>query len=266
MKLIKPSIKLLKQEKGLEGVYKQIEHAGRTCYASEPKEGVTSEQFVHRLINSGHGSVLEHGTIYLKLPIEVDSHSNIVSECKYKNNKYSKVNEYLWDYYVTTNLRVLIENNWMKDLQYICEPTEYHERRITVEVICDIGITREFNRHRTFSISEQSSRYCNFSKDKFGNEITFIEPCWPLDSYEGNLFKMSLLKSETHYMRLIQNGWKPQQARNILPLATATKVVYTAFKSDWEHFFELRCSSNAHPQAQEISNLIVKEFQNLKDI
>ena len=111
---------------------------------------------------------------------------------------------------------------------------------------------------RAFSISEQSTRYCNYSKDKFGNEITFIEPCWSLDNFAGDIFKLALANAEKQYIHLINQGWKPQQARNVLPLATATKVIYTAYEKDWKHFFDLRCHSNAHPQAQEIANMIKK--------
>lgn len=255
MKLVKPSIKLIKQGESIDDMYKHIEYAGRVCYASEPKEG-SAKEFVDRLIKRGHGSVLEHGTIYLF----VFNNPNIITKLssKYGNNPYSSINiDDEGNLYITTNMRVLVENNWLEDIAlYGCKPTEYHDKRITVEVNCDIGISREGNRHRAFSISEQSTRYCNFSKDKFGNEITFIEPCWDLGNFAGDLFMLALRDSEIKYLQLIECGWKPQQARNVLPLATATKVIYTAFEKDWKHFFDLRCHSNAHPQAQEIANMI----------
>ena len=256
MKLIKPSIKLIKQGETLDDMYKHIEYAGRVCYASEPKEG-SAKEFVDRLIKSGHGSVLEHGTVYLFV---FNNEFSITSNCsnKYGKNPYSTINtDDNGNLYITTNMRVLVENNWLEDLiNYGCKPTEYHDKRITIEVNCDIGISREANRHRAFSISEQSTRYCNFSKDKFNNEITFIEPCWSLDNFAGDLFKLALRDSEIKYLQLIECGWKPQQARNVLPLATATRVIYTAYEKDWKHFFDLRCHSNAHPQAQEIANMI----------
>ncbi len=104
--------------------------------------------------------------------------------------------------------------------------------------------------------------YCNFSSNKFNEEITFIEPNWSLDSFEGEQFKLALTDAERRYMQLIDGGWKPQQARNILPLATASKVFYTAFKSDWEHFFELRCNEAAHPQMRELIVPLRKEMFN----
>lgn len=194
MKLIKPSFEIWEQPSGLEGVYKQIERAGRICYKSEDKiaEG-TAKAFVDRMIASGHGAMLEHGTVYLKCETEVinryihpeDGEEEDFNKLeKYEYNSYSVTNDDGIYLYVTTNLRVLVENDWLDDLQYICEPTEYHEKRITVKFICDRGVSHEFVRHRVFSFAQESTRYCNYSKDKFGNELTFIIPCW-LDIPEG---------------------------------------------------------------------------------
>lgn len=186
MKLIKPSFEIWNQPAGLEGVYKQIERAGRVCYKSEDKITEDSaKSFVERMTKSGHGAMLEHGTVYLLVPFE--THIS-----KYKTNKYSKVRDiakHLMDdkSAVTTNLRVLVENGWLDDLQYICEPTEFHAKRITVHFVCDRGVSHEFVRHRVFSFAQESTRYCNYSKDKFGNEITFIIPCW-LDIPEGKAY------------------------------------------------------------------------------
>lgn len=184
MKLIKPSFEIWDQPAGLEGVCKQIEKVGRVCYKSEDKITEDSAKpFVDRMIKSGHGAMLEHGTVYLH--IKGIDRTDIT---KYLYNKYSKVVEGSLDhFYVTTNYRVLIENGWLDDLQYICEPTEYHERRVTVHFVCDRGVSHEFVRHRVFSFAQESTRYCNYSKDKFGNEITFIIPCW-LDIPEGKAY------------------------------------------------------------------------------
>ena len=155
MRLIKPSYKIIEQELGINGVYKMIEYAGRVCYKSENKitEG-SAKPFVDRMIKSQHYAMLEHGTVYLECPENVFQ--------KYINNKYSRYkyikediqapeeyssslyyhqsNEY---FYVTTNLRVLVENNWLDDLKYLCEPTEYHEKRYTVKFICDRGVSHK---------------------------------------------------------------------------------------------------------------------------
>ena len=192
MKLINSKYEIIEQEPGLEGIYKAIERAGRTCYKSEDKITDTSaKEFVDRMIKSGHGAMLEHGTVYLGRPVFPDiglnggySYETDGFYKKYIDNKFShvEVKPFKWSgedgCYVTTNLRVLVENNWLDDLQYICEPTEYHERRVTVHFVCDRGVSHEFVRHRVFSFAQESTRYCNYSKDKFGNELTFITPGW----------------------------------------------------------------------------------------
>lgn len=158
MKLIKPSFEIWDQPAGLEGVYKQIERVGRVCYKSEDKITEDSAKpFVDRMIKSGHGAMLEHGTVYLKV-FNVIENSELID--KYKSNKYSVVKEGTEVYNchgdilygsckcITTNYRVLAENGWLDDLKYICEPTEFHEKRITVHFVCDRGVSHEFVRHK----------------------------------------------------------------------------------------------------------------------
>lgn len=274
MKLIKPSFKIIEQESGLEGIYKQIERVGRTCYKSEDKisEG-TAKSFVDRMITSNHLAMCEHGTIYLGIPIRLGTQPTIE---RYLNNCYSRVAKSCVDnhhyYCVTTNLRVLIENEWMDDLCYLCEPTEYHVKRVTVKFTCDRGVSHEFVRHRVFSFAQESTRYCNYSKDKFGNEITFIEPDWLGDTREIDseaydsayeIFCSAMEEAEAYYMMLIENGFKPQQARNVLPLATKCDLVMTGFVDDWGHFLDLRARGTTgapHPQAKELAEPLLTEF------
>lgn len=285
MKLIKPSFTILHQAPGLEGVYKQIELAGRTCYKSEDKITPDSAKaFVERMINSGHGAMLEHGTVYLGMPIETIIPIEANGWGKYESNKYSKggvvcsINGEK-RVAITTNLRVLVENGWLDDLQYICEPTEYHEKRVCVKFICDRGVSHEFVRHRVFSFAQESTRYCNYSKDKFGNELTFIQPCYlneaelaqygPYHLVSRNkspesIFICSLNNAEKDYLTLIESGWKAQEARAVLPNALKTELVMTGFVTDWQHFFDLRCASNAHPQARELAIPLYEEFLNQK--
>lgn len=202
--------------------------------------------------------------------------------------------------YVTMNYRHVIENGWMDDLKYICEPAEYHEKRITVRFICDRGVSHEFVRHRVFSFAQESTRYCNYSKDKFGNELTFIIPCWldiddntTADSW-WNYYK-SLPKEDRHleknieidtfiqmletfedfYLKLLgryeksgtnfpmRKVWIPQQARAVLPNALKTELVMTGSASDWNHFFDLRARGTTgapHPQAKELAEPLMKGF------
>ena len=175
MKLIESEAKYIPQESGLEGMYKQIELAGRTCYKSEDKITEDSaKEFVDRMIKSGHGTMLEHGTVYLKVLLNDElvledaygEDNDVSAYNRYINNKYSKVN-YRDDLenifttdivepgyaYITTNLRVLVENNWLNDLKYLCEPTEYHEKRYTMKFITDRGVSHELVRHKILCVA-----------------------------------------------------------------------------------------------------------------
>lgn len=293
MKLCKPLFEIWEQSAGLEGVYKQVEKVGRVCYKSEDKITEDSAKpFVDRMIKSGHGAMLEHGTVYLYIRREGNESLEVD---RYLMNPYSRVifrqfpNSRDMEIYITTNLRVLVENGWLKDLEYICEPTEFHERRVTVHFVCDRGVSHEFVRHRVMSFAQESTRYCNYSKDKFGNELTFIIPCWldiPTGHYaywdgdwcdidkmkiqlpEGehkdiDAFLWTLNNAETHYTLLINSGWKPQEARAVLPNSLKTELVVTGFVSDWNHFFDLRARGTTgapHPQAKELAEPLMKEF------
>ena len=199
MKLIKSSFEIIEQAPGLQGLKQAIERAGRTCYKSEDKITEDScEEFVQRMVNSGHHAMLEHGTVYLYVeygsPV-VDPRYFAGTEIliKYNKNKYSKVHSevihnYLHKIYITTNYRVLIENGWLDDLQYRCEPTEHHEKRVTVKFICDRGVSHEFVRHRVFSFAQESTRYCNYCKNKFHDGLVFIIPEWAQYIDEGEAY------------------------------------------------------------------------------
>lgn len=277
MKLINSSFEILEQKPGLQGIYEQIELGARTCYKSEglikyDEQGnsLTAKDFVDKIINvKKHLSVAEHGTVYLHQHFD-DDYRNVGGEAyqHYFRNPYSKTNYQrekrlggTSDYYITTNYRVLVENGWLDDLKYLCEPTEYHEKRISVRVNCSIGISREWNRHRSLSISEQSTRYCNYSKDKFGNELTFIRPSWMTkENTAFNKFCGILKDAEAQYLSMLHLGFEPQHAREVLPLCTATEVVYTGYVSDWENFFSLRCAENAHPDIRKLAIPLKEEF------
>lgn len=292
MKLIESSVQIIEEK----DPYKMIELAGRTCYKSEDKITEDSaKEFVDRMIKLGHGAMLEHGTIYLTIDGEDPNLSKI------QNNPHTKVNlvpyeiltedNYTISYkaYITTNLRVLIENNLKELLQYQVEPTEHHEKRITAKFICDRGVSHEFVRHRVFSFAQESQRYCNYSKDKFNNELTFIKPTWlniptgdytywdgdwcdidnmkiqlPSDNGIADNFLWCLNNAGMQYRLLINKGLKPQEARAVLPNATKTELVMTGFESDWEHFFELRCSGAAHPDARKLADKL-RSLMNVKN-
>lgn len=155
-----------------------------------------------------------------------------------------------------------------------------HEK-ITVRIICDRGVTHEIVRHRIVSYSQESTRYCNYGSGKFGREITVIEPCfWEIDKNdkftEGNwdvLDKKNMEKRriwnsamkfvEKSYLKLIELGASPQEARSVLPNSLKTEIVMTANLREWRHFFRLRCSPKAHPQMREITLPMLVEFKRL---
>lgn len=286
MKLIESSVQIIEEK----DPYKMIELAGRTCYKSEDKITENSaKEFVDRMIKLGHGSMLEHGTVYLTIT------ATSPEVRKYEINPYSRVKKISVDgingrAYITTNYRVLVENKWLDDLKYQCDPTPSHEKRITVKFICDRGVSHEFVRHRVFSFAQESQRYCNYNKDKFNNELTFIKPTWlniptgdytywdgdwcdidnmkiqlPSDNGIADNFLWCLNNAGMQYRLLINKGLKPQEARGVLPNATKTELVMTGFESDWEHFFELRCSGAAHPDAKKLADEL-KSLMNVKNI
>jgi len=280
MKFIDSNYEIIPQEPGLLGVYKQIEKAARTSYKSEDKITEDSaKKMVDILIKNHHYACLEHGTIYLEVPMENGDWVGICGD--YDDNPYSKVQYVQHDSntmiaYITTNARVLIENDWLDDLKYMCEPTEYHAKRVTVKFITSIGITREILRHRVFSFMNESTRWCNYSKGKFGSELTFVIPQWIYDcrnehaSYIDPLTRVSRswlikltgeelvdslctidrtvssycdvlekIEAEYNFDVVEPDGYKlkPEEARGMLPMDTKSELVMTGFIDDWIGFF-----------------------------
>lgn len=292
------------REQYLENMYKHIERCGRTCYKSEDRiTPDSSKKFVDGLIKSKHLSVLEHGTIYLYIsvnPYDSDLVYHVRNE--YVENPYSKTiyvgldddeppyHDILGNpatgsmqYVITTNYRVLVENNWLDDLKYLCEPTKYHELRHTVLLHSCIHTYKDLTRHRKMSFSIESTRYCNYSKGKFGNELTFVQLPWtkiiPGD-YDSSIlqklydddvmpiedinFIASLCSIEETYMYLIKGKWESQQAAEILPQCLAADVIMSGFESDWRHVFNLRsdiaATGKPHPLVEQLMTPLRKEM------
>ena len=289
MKLINQNVEEWHCGYTLPEIWSHIAKCARVCYQSEPRNnGETDEEFVNRVILRNHSlkeigesrglqlklhlSVLEHGTVYLDIPYEENTTEGVFL---FSRNKYSK---HYYGYglkcYITTNMRAIVEQNLTKYLKYICSPTRLHSLRTTFNITTDIGVARELARHRTHSISEESTRYCNYSKDKFNNELTFIKPYSLNDEklklYEDyhiiirdkspeSIFIANLNNVESDYLDLIKLGWTPQQARQILPLSTKVQTIHTAFESDWAEFISLRadaCSGSVHPNMEVIADRI----------
>lgn len=194
MKIIEPYFEILEPIDG-DSILRKVERAGRTCYKSENRiTAGSAEDFIRRILNSGHHSVIEHISI-------------------------------------------------------------------TVKFICDRGVSHELVRHRLASYSQESTRYANYSKDRFGKEITVIKPCfWAEDSSAYGEWKEAMQEAEAHYMRLMDIGTRPQEARNVLPNSLKTEVIMTCNLREWRHVFMLRCSSQAHPQIRELMLPLLEEF------
>ena len=271
MKLIESKAEYIPQT----DLYKHIEFCGRTAYKSEDKITENSaKEFVDRLVKSKHGAVLEHGTVYLIIPErEQKRYEYTLLIC----NPYTKAILHDRNCYITTNYRVIIENNITHMLAYTSKPTEFHEKRYTIKFTTDRGVSHELVRHRKFSFVQESQRYCNYSKNKFGGEITFIKPSFiTVDELPSNIdinaspevFKAFILKvafdsSESDYFDLIKEGCTPQEARAILPNATKTEVLMTGFASDWRFFFDLRYygeTGKPHPDMELLAGKAREEF------
>ena len=325
IKVVNPSVELWKQEGyDLESIFKHVARCARVCYQSTPKnKDENAYDFLVRTIFKGHDllgyskinvndkierilaqnsygdldltsfhlSCCEHATVHLKFPTFIPSAVDMCVNV-YSHNKYSRINNHNGYNYVTTNLRVIIENYAVDTLNFVDETPNcpYYIPRHTVCFITDIGASRELNRHRANSVSEESTRFCAYDKDKFGNGITVAKLPWipevdPNDEghdynegffndnevFDNNVieeqytdnwnavdwFFYGLQICDLVYRKTRELGWTAQQAREILPLNTKTQVVHTAFVDDWGHFIDLRSNSVSgvpHPMAKELAD------------
>lgn len=283
MKLIKQSFEFINQtDFSLVGIKKHIERCARVSYKSEDKITDTSyEKFVNMLESRGHDRPLEFGTVYLDIPAKnlEPGYEYIKAVGKYALNPWSIKDDFDGHAYISTNYRVIKDNHWEDDLQYLCEPTEHHHARYTVHMILDRGVMDEFRTHVGLSHLAESTRYCNYSKDKFDNEITFIKPCWlddeklklygPYhtvirDKSPESIFIANLNNVERDYLDLIKLGWAPQQARSVLPLGIKSELISCGFEDAWENFMRRRSPKygdpGAHPMAAEIADKLCEEF------
>lgn len=295
MQIIVPKIEVIEQEPGIKGICKQVELAGRTCYQSFDKITETSaKDFTDRMMKSGHHAMLEHASIYLSIPSN-DISSDIIQMFLELDKVWTKIEFKDEMYFISTNLRIIVNYfNLDEIIPYLCEPTDYHHKRITIRFTTAIDITREYNRHRVNSMAEMSTRYCNFSKDKFGSGIKvssnvdisqekaeqyledwgydpFYRMCKSISLNEGDDFDIidtwlfANLACEWSYLKLLDLGWKPQQARRVLPLDTHSELAHTAFESDWYHFLSLRSSdygaTGVHPDAAYLANKVYEAIR-----
>ena len=283
MKLIKQSFKFVNQ-KGftLKDIYKHIEYCARISYKSQDKITDTSyEKFVNMLESRGHDRPLEFGTVHLKMILpDFEGFIHSLLTIGILNNIWIK-HAYKGDIvYITTNYRYYLDI--IKCLpnvkEYFTEEdNEYYPKRYTVHMILDRGVMDEFRTHVGLSHLAESTRYCNYSKDKFDNEVTFIKPCWEIKTAnevitpEGTHmssnsleFLTALNEAEDHYLSLLAKGWTPQQARSVLPLGIKSELISCGFEDSWANFMRRRSPKygdpGAHPMAAEIADKLCEEF------
>lgn len=260
MKLIQPSVRTITQEPGLEGIYKACAEAAYICYQTNPDVAkLTPEEFLRKvIIPNGHNRVLEFGTVYLEIPYwQTYEETSLASFFKY--NPWSKV-VFIGDpanprWAVTTNLRVIVENNFEDLLEmYLCEPS-VHARRYTADFTCSRGASDDMRTHVALSSVAESTRFCNYSKGKFGSELTFIDPYWK-DNVQQYEFTLGTYKFEEE--RYMQGAtvlkMEPQQLKRIYPLGAKTQLRLCGFSDAWENFFRKRADSHADPECQILAN------------
>ena len=281
MRLINQSYEICNQtDFSISGIYKHIEKCTRVAYKSEDKITENSAaSFINKLIIMKHLAPMEFGTVHFKIPttllktvcIDLDAESLWNREWL----KYNVIDPFV---YFTTNYRhwlVMIDKiDYLKDY-FIEEDNEYYPKRYTVKLITNRAVSHEVVRHRTMSFIQESQRFCAYNKDKFNNEVTFIKPCWmddtliekalkthPLivDLKPEILFVENSLNSEQDYLDLLKLGYKPQQARVVLPNSTKTELYMCGFKEAYEHFFELRDNKIVDPQMYDLAHPMHQEF------
>lgn len=304
MKLIKQSFQFVNQ-KGftLKNIYKHIEYCARISYKSQDKITDTSyEKFINMLKSRGHDRPLEFGTVHLKMILpDFKGFMNSLLTFGILNDiwiKFAFVGDIV---YITTNYRYYLDiiKYFPNVKEYFTEEdNEYYPKRYTIHMILDRGVMDEFRTHVGLSHLAESTRYVNYSKEKFGSEVTFIKPCWlnvPEGKYnhcimvsknspdiriecvgsdeigkyynireDEGLFLNGLVQSELTYLDLINNKkWTPQQARSVLPLGIKSELISCGFEDSWSNFFYRRDAKDAHPMAQEIAKPMHEKFNEL---
>ena len=284
MKLIKQSFQFVNQ-KGftLKDIYKHIEYCARVSYKSQDKITDTSyEKFVNMLKSRGHDRPLEFGTVHLKMSSsQFDALQMLLIKNKVYNDCWIKYNvidtEKEGICYITTNYRYYLELcKYDKGVPEYLDPSDspFYPKRYTIHMILDRGVMDEFRTHVGLSHLAESTRYCNYSKDKFNNEVTFVIPSWCNSLIEGSEqeyspfeingdeveFMNALQNAQNSYLSLLKMGWTPQQARSVLPLGIKSELISCGFEDAWKNFFYRRDAPDAHPMAQEIAKPMHKEF------
>ena len=292
MKYVKSRVEIIQQGNSVEDMFRHIEQCGRISYKSEDR--ITEDsygKFISMLEEKEHLSVLEHGTVYLTIPKNVDC---FVEECaKVLDSCYAHVEQDDENYYVTTNYRV-VHPYGMEFLKTFWSDMTEHVARVTIGVTCSRGVGYELVRHRVMSFTQESTRYCNYSKGKFDHQLTFIIPSWITDLKDGEQFTKAdlepdkLIKSmlsvedskspktmiltsghicaEECYMQLLSLGCKPQEARDVLPNGLKTELAISGTIPQWKHLLHLRSAKcgavGVHPDTVKVADAIYEALRN----
>ncbi len=306
MKLVDSYFEVLTQGPSFDDGLRFVEDVARTCYKSHSKTTEESYKgFTQRMIKSKHLAMIEFFTVYLEITEENAMFKELTRF--YEANHYSKVVYYMSQEsskaYITTNYRVIIENNRLDDLKFLCDPTKYHKKRYTVRFYCSRSVAMETLRHRLASFAMESQRYVLYSKEKFGGELTYIIPdkiyriqkylAETVDSATGNSRKYllelkgenlveelvcidrgvacwydNLKRTEDDYLYLTrEEEWAAEDARDILPNACHTILNVCMFEDDWNHFFDLRSlgkTGRPDPNMKKLADQVLREFINRK--
>ena len=280
MKFINPGFEELKYDNPLL----LGERCTRVCYKSEDKitDG-SAKKLLNGVISSGHTAMIEHISVYMKIAEDlfndiVDPENPII---KIVFSPYTKYIIYDGELFISTNLRVIYDADKTMVNEYIenngerftftcglhnCKFTDYPDsfyRRVTILFTMDRIGSQSFCRHRTLSFAQESTRWCNYVREKFGSEISIITPCWLKDE-DADEYEQDMKVVEKLYFKWLEKGYKAEEARAFLPFGLKTEIVMTGFVDAWEHFFELRSDKHAHSQARELSIPLEEYFRKNK--
>ena len=279
MKLIRQDFNIVNQKGfSIKDIKKHIEYCARISYKSQDRITDDSyEKFVDMLEKRDHARPLEFGTVHLQMYIS-DFHKLRDTLCinNMWNDQWIKYHYVGNLTYVTTNYRyylAIIKVFPSAENDFNSQDDELYPKRYTVHFITSRGIMDEFRTHVGLSHLAESSRYCSYDKNRFGNELTFIIPNWintncPNKEQEGPSvtsieWSTAMLEAEASYMNLIKMGCTAQEAREVLPLSIKSELISCGFEDAWSNFFYRRCAKDAHPMAREIATKVRAKFKEL---
>lgn len=292
MKLEQQFFQIISQDGfSIINIDKHIEYCARICYKSQDK--ITEDSyvsFVRMLKDKGHSRALEFGTVHLQMDAyQFKVFQDMLIKYRIYNDQWFKYNVSTGTVFITLNYRYYLDILKVYPsvaVFFDSQDSEYYPKRYTVHMILSRGIMDEFRTHIGLSHLAESTRWVNYSRDKFGKELTFVKPSYlnwntrQIITTENNVdhdryvaevdddgtiwdYLSSLLNAEKRYLALIGKGWTPQQARDVLPLAIKSELISCGFSDAWENFFKRRTAKDAHPMAREIALSLQKEMQSV---